>query len=217
MAGVEIPPAATDFWEPKIKSPDAATVGPRLPVILSDFWDAIQQPTSTVPLVGTYALDFWDPIPVEASALRPNLDWSEGIALPRYEARAFENPFQFHETPPTLERIARRRAHWLCSLLDLPTTRERRWFAHRFEELFEHFPHVNTFRVLTELAIDGVSANEILIGFELRQVWADQPIFWSIRRKGNRGPFVPDAGERRLVGAGLSVSPIWQEDYPQSE
>lgn len=195
-------PEPADFWEPKTNFPQSSRA--RLPhrVPANDFWEALQHPQPPAPsdLQGAAcAFDFWDPIPArEAEAVSPVSDWSEAIVLPLYEAHASENPFRFEEARPSVEAITRRRARWLASLLDIPTMRARRWFADKFEELFDEFPHHNTFHALSGLAIDGASADEILASFQLRQAWTDNPIFWSIRRKGYRGPIIPNWGERQL-------------------
>jgi hypothetical protein len=200
LLALEQAPEAVDFWEPRSSSLQSATAAP--PQLPNDFWDTSQPRQQSAPTGLQHpacAFDFWDPVPAsEGGAVEPVSDWSEDIALPLYEAYASENPFRLEERPRSREGIIQRRARWLASLLDLPTMRARRRFAERFEDLFDEFPHHNTFRVLSELAIDGASADEILASFELRQVWADHPIFWSIRRKGHRGLFIPDRGERQL-------------------
>jgi hypothetical protein len=150
-----------DFWEPK-QSPLAAL--PCQPPL--DFWETSQF-EATYSQNGTHAVDFWDPIPSSESAeIDTFSDWSEGIVLPLYNAHASENPFSLDDAPPSLEGITRRRARWLVSLLDLPTTKARRWFADKFEELFDEFPHHMTFHALSELALDGASepASEIWTG-----------------------------------------------------
>jgi hypothetical protein len=64
-------------------------------------------------------------------------------------------------------------------------------------ELFEHFNHANTFRALTRLALDDVSAEEILTAFHLKLAWTECPKFWSIRRSG--ALFVPHNGQAMLT------------------
>ena len=191
-----------DFWEPKIKPSQSATAATPAPTPPNDFWESSQTSewrTGISLLGGLHGFDFWDPIPFSSDlAVPPVSGWSEDVALPLYEAHASESPFRLEEVSRFHEGISHRRARWLASLLDLPTVRARRWFADKFEELFDEYPHHNTFRVLSEFAIDCASADEILVSFELKQVWADHPIFWSIRRKGFRGPFVPNGGERQL-------------------
>lgn len=193
---------SADFWEPRIKFslPAKTSLPPHFEP--SDFCETSQPPrqsTSIDAASGTCAFDYWDPLQASPAEIASAVsDWFEHAALPLYEARASESPFRLVVEPPSVEQIARRRARWLASLLDLPTLRARRSFAKKFEELFDEYPHHNTFRVLSELALDGASADDIVTAFQLRQVWAGQPIFWSIRRKGRRGPFLPDAGEKQL-------------------
>lgn len=202
ISAAESRPRSADFWEPddSLGQSSLKTLPPKPAV--RDFWEASWSPAQLETNVaddGACAFDFWDPYqPQSSKMVRPVSDWSETIPLPLFDARASENPFRLEEASPQLETITRRCARWLASLLDLPTREARRRYAAKFEVLFDEFPHHNTFRVLSELAIEGATAEQILGGFELRQVWQDNPIFWSLRRKGYRGPVVPDGGDKQL-------------------
>ncbi|WLA74075.1 hypothetical protein QIH77_02220 [Bradyrhizobium diazoefficiens] len=148
--------------------------------------------------------DFWDPLPPpqKANGLsvgRRQSDWSDYIELPRFEARAAEHPFVLPRERNRIETVPVRRARWLLSLLDVPTPNARRAFLSGFVELFEHFNHPNTFRALSELALDDTSADEILTAFHLKMAWAECPRFWSIRQSKHGAPFVPQNGQAALT------------------
>lgn len=219
-----------DPWEP---IPSGASLGlvdpPRGPP--SDFWDPPGSLTHSLrvrPQNEVAHYDFWDPTPPPlAVSTSPPTDWVDELTLPLFEPGARENPFRFQIPLRAQEAPARRRARWLVSLLDIPTAAARRHHVKQFEELFDEYQHHSTFRALTELALEGASAEELITAYQLRILWADCPTFWSIRRPGYRGPIVPDRGETILgwtrarqlavLSKGLPAERIidgdWYEDW----
>jgi hypothetical protein len=224
---VEKEPKSNDFWEPCSSPPQSIAEDQKSQLQVNDFWESTQAPRqpSTVPAKAeTLGGDFWDSGFVFAAAAAGLVqDWSADIALPLFDAHASENPFRLEGVLTDGEGIARRRGRWLASLLDLPTFEVRFWFAGKFEELFDEFQSHNTFRALSELAVEGASGDEILTAYQLRKVWADHPVFWSIRRKGYRRAIIPDNGERQLgwtksirlvnLSKGLPAERIIDEDW----
>ena len=93
----------------------------------------------------------------------------------------------------------------------------------KFIELFEHFHHASTFRAVSDLALNGASADEILTAFHLKLLWAECPKLWSIRRSRFRYPFIPENGKSMLTwtralrftcsSKGLPAECIIQDDW----
>jgi hypothetical protein len=155
--------------------------------------------------------DFWDPAPVEIDSA-PSVQlaqWLDHCPVPLFDAKASENPFaaRFKQWAPESE--ARRRARWLASLLDIPTAAQRLAYQREFIAIFEFYPHSNSFRAVSELALDGFSADEIVAAFHLKVAWSDRPRFWS-RRYKSRALYISDDGHRmmtwRLAAKLVSIS-----------
>lgn len=194
IAAVRQPLRPADFWDAQIVEARWTSAEPSCFLPPAHSSDPALSPQRAAP-----SADFWDPLPLsDIEEIKVACTWSDDISLPGFERQARENPYHFQEVLPSHESIARRRARWLASLLDVPTLAGRRRFADKFEHLFDEFTHANTFRILSELAIEGTLGDEILTGFELKLVWIEQPVFWSIRRKGHHGPLVPDNGAKLL-------------------
>jgi len=178
------PPRDSDFdpWEPLyvFRVPDApkAKDHPIEPPVSEDFWDPTY-PSS---------LDF------EVG----DLGWQEHLRLPGFVPHAAENPFRLFLRAPSSEDKAIQRARWLVSLLDLPQLERRRLFESRFSELFSVYPHAATFSALADLALEGATADDLWCAFELKEIWASSPSWWSMRRRGSRQPLTPDSGMTML-------------------
>ncbi|WP_315755948.1 MULTISPECIES: hypothetical protein [unclassified Bradyrhizobium] len=172
--------------------------------------------------------DFWDPLPAAPKAVNSSSgerepNWFDYIELPLFEARAFEHPFGPPREQDRAESLQARRARWLLSLLDVPSSIDRRTFLGKFNELFEHFNHPNTFRAVSDLALNGASADDILTAFYLKLAWAECPKFWSIRQSRSRAPFIPQNGQTMLtwtravrlsiLSKGLPAECIIQDDW----
>ena len=126
--------------------------------------------------------DFWDPVFVgPENAIAIASDWSANIALSEFSPHVRENPFELRLHIPTAEHHAQRRSRWLVGLLDIPTTTRRRGFVALFEQLFETYPHSATFSRLADLALEGTSADDLWLAYELRQIWNATPQWWCFR------------------------------------
>ena len=170
-------------------------------------------------------LDFWDPLPNRSEAPDPLIErhsgWFDYVELPRFEARAAEQPFALPRYRP--EAVSERRARWLLSLLDVPAKSRHKGLYREFVELFDYFSHSSSFRALSDLALHDVSADEILCAFHLKLAWAESPKFWSVRRSRLGAPVVPDAGRAMLswsraarmvlLAKGLPAECIIREDW----
>jgi hypothetical protein len=84
-------------------------------------------------------------------------------------------------------------------LLDIPQAKRRRDFERQFSELFTVYPHAATFSALADLALEGAHADDLWCAFELKEIWASSPAWWSMRRRGSRQPLTPDSG-RSILG-----------------
>ncbi|MDI4235557.1 hypothetical protein OZ411_22375 [Bradyrhizobium sp. Arg237L] len=144
--------------------------------------------------------DFWEPAPASHADLEIAgvLSWQADIRLPDFIPHAAENPFYLELRAPSSSDKAVQRARWLVSLLDLPQLERRRLFEHRFSELFFQHPHAATFSALADLALEDADADDIWSAFELRQIWASSPLWWSMRRRGSRQPLIPYGGINML-------------------
>ena len=143
--------------------------------------------------------DFWDPAPTSRADVEVNAsDWQLDLSLPDFAPHAAENPFRFDIRTPNSEDKANQRARWLVSLLDLAQSQRRRIFERRFSELFTVYPHAATFSALADLALDGAVADDLWCAFELKEIWASSPAWWSMRRRGSRQPLTPDNGTSLL-------------------
>lgn len=184
VADVKESVSSGDFWEPPASSP------------------RLDDPEK----VSLQAADFWDPSPSDSLyvATPAVAGWFDGIQLSTFRVGASENPFIFEERTSVGERLANRRARWLLSLLDVPVVKARLFYRDIFEELFDYYDHQATFRALTELALNDVAADDLVTAFHLKQIWAERPKFWSIRRKGMRAPITPLGGQN-LLGWSRSV------------
>jgi len=137
--------------------------------------------------------DFWDPVSPSHNETEVVgvADWHTNLPLP-------ENPFRLKLRPPSSEDKAAQRARWLVSLLDLPQPHRRRAFERRFSELFSHYPYAATFSALADLALEEADADDLWSAFELKEIWASSPSWWSMRRRGSRQPLTPDSGMNML-------------------
>jgi hypothetical protein len=143
--------------------------------------------------------DFWDPTPPSNTDVEVSvLDWQDDLRLPGFVPHAAENPFRLDLRAPSGEDKAIQRARWLTSLLDLPQLERRRAFERRFSELFTVYPHAATFSALADLALEGATADDLWCAFELKEIWASSPSWWSMRRRGSRQPLTPDSGTSML-------------------
>jgi hypothetical protein len=143
--------------------------------------------------------DFWDPAPANTfEADAASTDWAVDLPLPDFVPHAAQNPFQFDARLPSIEDKAKQRARWLVSLLDVPQLKQRVTFEIRFTELFSTHPHAATFTALADLALEETSADELWSAFELKELWASTPLWWSMRRRGSRQPLTPDNGANML-------------------
>jgi hypothetical protein len=142
--------------------------------------------------------DFWDPVSSGTDVEVSTSDWQTDISLPDFAPHAAENPFRLDLRTPSAEDKANQRARWLVSLLDLPQLERRKVFERRFSELFSAYPHAATFSALVDLALEGAVADDLWCAFELKEIWASSPWWWSIRRRGSRQPVTPDSGTSML-------------------
>jgi hypothetical protein len=143
--------------------------------------------------------DFWDPIlPTNTEAEIHVLGWEEDLCLPNFVPHAAESPFRLNLRAPNSEDKAIQRARWLVSLLDLPQLDRHKGFERRFSELFTVYPHAATFSALADLALEGAIADDLWCAFELKEIWAASPSWWSMRRRGSRQPLIPDTGMTML-------------------
>lgn len=198
---------AADHWEPPSR------IDPRV--------------LALEPVLIARDLDFWDPLPNQLEVLVPLIGQSSGwfdyVELPRFDARAAEQPFVLPRYRPEAEAASARRARWLLSLLDVPAKSRRNGLYQQFVELFDHFNHPSSFRALSDLALHDVPADEILCAFHLKLVWAECPKFWSVRRSRLGAPFIPDTGRAMLtwsraarmalLAKGVPAECIVQEDW----
>jgi hypothetical protein len=201
-----------------------------------DPWDPVYifrnldpRETEEHPIEWSASEDFWDPVPqnhtdVEAVSVS---NWPTDILLPEFTPHAAENPFRLELRAPSSEDKAVQRARWLVSLLDLPQLQRRRTFERRFTELFTAYPHAATFSALADLALEGADADDLWCAFELKQLWASSPAWWSMRRRGSRQPLTPDSGtsmlgwsrshrfilDRKGLPPEATIDPDWFDDW----
>ncbi|UFZ03239.1 hypothetical protein LQG66_28970 [Bradyrhizobium ontarionense] len=195
--------AMLSFWTPEDFRPKVVGLDG-----LNDHWEPIihdaRELAFTKSQRGLQNADFWDPLPappktVNSTSSEREPDWFDYVELPLFEARAFEHPFGLPREQDRAESLQARRARWLLSLLDVPSSIDRRRFLGKFIELFEHFNHANTFKAVSDLALNGASADDIITAFHLKLAWAECPIFWSIRQSKVRAPFIPQNGQAMLT------------------
>jgi hypothetical protein len=173
--------------------------------------------------------DFWDPVSASGTDIEvvSFSDWQTDIRLPDFIPHAAENPFLLDIRARSSEDKAVQRARWLVSLLDLPQLQRRTVFERRFSELFTHYPHAATFSALADLALEGADADDLWSAFELKEIWASSPSWWSMRRRGSRQPLTPDSGismlgwarshrfivDRKGLPPEAIVDPDWFDDW----
>jgi hypothetical protein len=172
--------------------------------------------------------DFWDPIlPTNTEAEIHVLGWEEDLCLPNFVPHAAESPFRLNLRAPNSEDKAIQRARWLVSLLDLPQLDRHKGFERRFSELFTVYPHAATFSALADLALEGAIADDLWCAFELKEIWAASPSWWSMRRRGSRQPLIPDTGmtmlgwarshrfitDRKGLPPEAIIDPDWYDDW----
>ena len=175
--------------------------------------------------------DFWDPLPPDP---RPDMlshqrgaDWFDAVALPLFDAHASESPFEQPVRPSVSESEAARHARWLTSLLDVPSPTTRKAVIARLTELFSQFDHPNTFRALSDLALDDVSADDLLTAYQLKMAWANTPKLWCVRPSKRAAPVISDRSHTMLtwtkatrlaslsggVAAELIIDEDWFDDW----
>lgn len=115
----------------------------------------------------------------------PTEDWVISTKLPDFFANAAENPYAFNYSPIITIDLADRRAGWILDLLEVTNSRRRANLKSQFKEIFAANPYIATFRALSDLALLGATADELLTANELRELWASTPIWWSVRKRGN--------------------------------
>ena len=214
------------FWKAEDFRPE-----PLARIGAADHWEPLSRIDPRVltiePVLVARDLDFWDPLPNRPEAPAPLIgqlsSWFDDVDLPRFDARAAEQPFALPRYRPEAEVTSARRARWLLSLLDVPAKSRRKGLYQQFVELFDYFNHPSSFRALSDLALHEVPADEILHAFHLKLAWAESPKFWSIRRSRLGAPFVPDSGRAMLtwsraarmalLAKGLPAECIIQEDW----
>ncbi len=197
----------------------------------ADHWEPLSRIDPRVltfePVLIARDLDFWDPLPSRLEPSAPPIGqlsgWFDYVELPRFDARAAEQPFVLPRYRPGAEAASARRARWLLSLLDVPAKSRRNGLYQQFVELFDHFSHASSFRALSDLALHDVPADEILCAFHLKLAWAERPKFWSVRRSRLGAPFIPDSGRgmltwsraarMALLAKGLPAECIIQDDW----
>jgi len=172
--------------------------------------------------------DFWDPTSPSGLDFEVSvLDWQENLRLPSFVPHAAESPFRLSLRAPNSGDKAIQRARWLVSLLDLPQLERRRVFERRFSELFSIFPHAATFSALADLALEGAAADDLWCAFELKEIWASSPSWWSMRRRGSRQPLTPESGmsmlgwarshrfiiDRKGLPPEAIIDPDWFDDW----
>jgi len=201
---------------------------------VKDHWDPLivplepAPPTSQPSQPSSRHADFWDPLPPPAKTVSffvgtREANWFDDLELPLFQARAAEHPFLLPRERGHSESFSARRARWLLSLLDVPARNARQAVLREFIALFEHFDHANTFRALSELALNDVSADEIVTAFHLKLTWAECSKFWSMRRSRLGAPFIPHNGQAMLtwtraarlatMAKGLPAECIIQDDW----
>ncbi|MBR1255194.1 hypothetical protein JQ634_15975 [Bradyrhizobium sp. AUGA SZCCT0240] len=201
-----------DPWEPlfifRATDSSEAEDRPTDSPALEDFWDPISPSHTDVEVVGAS-------------------NWQTDILLPDFVPHAAENPFRLELRAPSSEDKAGKRARWLVSLLDLPQLERRRVFERRFSELFAVYPHAATFSALADLALEGAVADDLWCAFELKEIWASSPSWWSMRRRGSRQPLTPDGGmgmlgwarshrfiiDRKGLPPEAIIDPDWFDDW----
>ena len=195
------PPASPsgDFWDLSLRSHPESEPAPATNV-LSDL-DAHQAESGgdnfDAAAVQIASGDFWSeapPAPEPDERTAP--DWAWTTALPDYHAEAARPLFFLEHRPPRPEDKAEQRARWLSELLDIAEPSRRVLFQQRFAELFFLHSHAATFAALADLALEGASPEDLWRAHELRGVWAETPLWWSMRR-GSRGSS-PAIGARTL-------------------
>ncbi len=178
-------------------------------VDISDPWEHFLVPAATSPANAEAISDFWEPSPILARAALPTVieDWSENISLPRYDPGASERPFSgfFQDTP---ESLAEKRARWILSMLGITNPSRHRFVFDAFTDLFIEYPHHSTFRAISDLALDDVTADELVNAFTLKQIWSDSPLFSSFRTK--RRDVLIASNKASLLGWTLAVRLVRQ-------
>jgi hypothetical protein len=195
------------------------------------FRDPVSPRTEDQPSEASAADDFWDPAAPSQSDMEvvSLSNWPTDILLPDFIPHAAESPFHLELKLPSGEDKALQRARWLVSLLDLPQLKRRKAFERRFAELFSVYPHAATFSALADLALEGALADDLWSAFELKEIWASSPSWWSMRRRGSRQPLTPDSGmsmlgwarshrfilDRKGLPPEAIIDPDWFDDWSE--
>lgn len=199
--------AALDFWNPTASPPPS-----RVDTDGSDFWlpAALQEAERKLcetwfgadlttsledgaSLVHVAVGDYWSPVEADEAKEPKGEDWGHGTILPWFDPEAHDNPFVVAPERPSSEKLATKRGRWLAQLADIPEPRRRAQFAEFFAEIFERFPSANTFRALSELAIDDIDPEAIRNGCAFRIEFLETPKLAYHRRFSNGVPLAyPD-------------------------
>jgi hypothetical protein len=97
-------------------------------------------------------------------------DWPSEAVLPLFAPNAAINPFDFDAVLPSKEDFACRKARWLVDLLETAGQSERGSLIYTFGEIFTAYPHQSTFKTLAGLALEGFSADELCVAYELKEI-----------------------------------------------
>jgi hypothetical protein len=222
FATPDLPNAPTaDPWSPF--SPTAVLADEQFLRVTQEFGERnAADSQSTIQSGGSLWFDETVDVYADETALS-SPDWIYEISLPNFIPDAARNPFAFDATLPSSEDFARRRARWLVDLLDIAGPRLRSQFSTQFLELFTDFPFASTFSSLADLAINGVSPEDIWAAYELKQLWANTPSWWHVRPLGKRQAFPTRslswvratlfAARRRGIPSEQIIEPRWYDEW----
>ena len=88
-------------------------------------------------------------------------------------------------------------------MLGITNPSRHRFVFDAFTDLFIEYPHHSTFRAISDLALDDVTADELVNAFTLKQIWSDSPLFSSFRTK--RRDVLIASNKASLLGWTLAV------------
>ena len=147
---------------------------------------------------------------VEAPSVHRSLvdDWSVHIPFPIYDPAAPENPFSGFFSRDAQETLPEKRARWLLSMIGVKGNDRHRFVLSAFTDIFIEYPHHSTFRALSDLALEDLTADDFISAFALKQTWNDFPLFSSIRTR--RREFFIASNRYSLLGWKHAVELITQ-------
>ncbi len=110
---------------------------------------------------------------------------SPSFTIPFYSDGLRINPFEIDFRPSTIEETIARRARWLVSLCGAlgPVPRKAR-LIRSFTDIFEAFPHTQTFRTLSALALEVETPEELETACLFRISWQMRPDWQLARHRG---------------------------------